>query len=202
MSSPASMPATASRHMPALDGIRALAATLIVFYHAGLPGLPGGYLAVDVFFVLSGFLITRILLGSLARERFSYRQFCQRRLYRLWPALLVFLTAYLVTAPLLFDHSPFSKHLRDVLVTAGYVVNYASVLSEPTAMLGHVWTLAVEMQFYLLWPLVVMLLVRLPRRLALLVLVMLFVLATANRWWQATPDNPWGFYVPMPGPAG
>lgn len=184
-----------NNHLPALDGIRALAAAMVVLYHAKLPGLPGGYMAVDVFFVLSGFLITRILLRGLGQGSFSYHQFCTRRLYRLWPALLVFLTIYLLTAPLIFDWFPFYKHFRDVLFTATYIVNYTSVVSEGTALLGHVWTLAVEMQFYVLWPMVVVLLIRLPKRLALVVLVTLFLLATANRWWQATPDMPWGFYV-------
>lgn len=184
-----------SRHLPALDGIRAFAAVVIVLYHSKLPSLPGGFLAVDIFFVLSGFLITRGLLANLSEGKFSYRQFCRRRLRRLWPALLVFLLVYLFTAPLIFDQVPFGRHLRDVFLTAAYVVNYASVLSQGTAVLGHVWTLAVEMQFYLIWPLVVILLVRLPeRRLALVALAGLFVLATASRWWQATSDNPWGFY--------
>ena len=185
-----------SRHLPALDGIRALAAAVIVLYHARLPSLPGGFLAVDIFFVLSGFLITRGLLTNLSEGNFSYRQFCLRRLRRLWPALLVFLLVYLITAPLIFDQLPSGWHLRDVLLTAAYVVNYASIFSQGIAVLGHVWTLAVEMQFYLIWPVVVILLVRLPeRRLALAVLAGFFLLATASRWWQATPDNLWGFYV-------
>lgn len=184
-----------SNHIPALDGIRALAALMVVLYHAKLPGLPGGYMAVDVFFVLSGFFITRILLRDLSQNGLSYQQFCTRRLYRLWPALLLFLMVYLLTAPLVFERISVYKHLRDALFTASYLVNYASVFSEGTAVLGHVWTLAVEMQFYLLWPLVILLLVRLPKRLTLVVLLALFLLTTANRWLQATPDNPWGFYV-------
>lgn len=142
-------PTKQHHHIPALDGIRALAACIVALYHARLPGLPGGYMAVDVFFVLSGFLITGILLRSITSGSFSYRQFCIRRLYRLWPALLVFLSFYLLTAPFIFDQFPLTRHLRDVLFTAGYTVNYASVFSASTAVLGHVWTLAVEMQFYL-----------------------------------------------------
>lgn len=188
-------PVRPTTHMPALDGIRALAACVIVLYHAKLPGLPGGYMAVDVFFVLSGFLITGILLRSLERGSFVYSEFCWRRLLRLWPALLVFLAVYVLTAPLIFHQTPLLKHLRDALFTAGYWVNYASAFSQGVAVLGHVWTLAVEMQFYLLWPLAVIVLVRLPRRVALMVLVLLFVLATANRWLQSTPENIWGFYV-------
>lgn len=183
-----------SRYIPALDGIRGLAATLIVLYHARMPSLPGGFLAVDVFFVLSGFLITRLLLNSTDRD-FSWSRFCLRRLRRLWPALLLFLLVYLLTAPLIFTEDSFSKHFRDALLTAGYVVNYASVYSDPLTLLGHVWTLAVEMQFYLVWPLVMLLIARVPPRMGLVILFGLFLLATASRWWQATPDDLWGFYV-------
>lgn len=188
-------PARPSIHQPALDGIRALAACVIVLYHAKLPGLPGGYMAVDVFFVLSGFLITGILLRSLERGSFAYDDFCRRRLLRLWPALLVFLAVYLLSAPVIFTDASTLKHLRDALFTAGYWINYASVFSQGTSVLGHVWTLAVEMQFYLLWPLAVILLIRLPKPLVIAALALLFVLATGNRWLQSTPDNPWGFYV-------
>lgn len=184
-----------SIHISALDGIRALAACVIVLYHAKLPGLPGGYMAVDVFFVLSGFLITGIVLRDLERGRFSWPQFTKRRLARLWPALLLFLLVYVITAPLIFEGFSFTKHLRDAWVTATYVVNYASAFSEHTAMLGHVWTLAVEMQFYLLWPLLLILLVRLPRPLAVTLLIVLWFIATGNRWLQSTPDSPWSFYV-------
>lgn len=184
-----------SKHQPALDGIRALAAFIIVLYHAKLPGLSGGYMAVDVFFVLSGFLITDILLRNIEHGSFSYKIFCRRRLLRLWPALLVFLVFYMLTAPFIFTGASSLKHLRDTLFTAGYSVNYASVFSQGVSVLGHVWTLAVEMQFYLLWPLVVLLLIRLPKSLSIAILMLLFMLATGNRWLQSTPDNPWDFYV-------
>lgn len=167
---------------------------MIVLYHARMPSLAGGFLAVDVFFVLSGFLITRILLDNASRD-FSWLRFFLRRLSRLWPALLCFLLVYVLTAPLIFIETPFFKHLRDALLTAGYVVNYASVFSEGVALLGHVWTLAVEMQFYLIWPLIILLIVRVPVWVGLIILVGLFVLATAHRWWLVTPDDPWSFYV-------
>ncbi len=178
-----------------LDGIRALAALTVVAYHARLPGLPGGFFGVDVFFVLSGYLITRLLVDEYAREAgLKLDRFIFRRVRRLLPALLVMLLAYLSTAPWLFPDVALSKHLRDTLLSAVYIVNYATVLGPPVSVLGHVWSLAVEMQFYLLWPLILLGLLRLPRHWALSLIFMLYLLATAMRWWGGEKLGGWAFY--------
>lgn len=86
-------------YCPSLDGIRALAALTVVAYHARLPGLPGGFFGVDVFFVLSGYLITRLLVDEYARETgLKLVRFILRRIRRLLPALLVMLLAYVLSA--------------------------------------------------------------------------------------------------------
>lgn len=178
-----------------LDGIRALAALTVVAYHARIPGLPGGFFGVDVFFVLSGYLITRLLVHEYAREAgFKFDHFIFRRIRRLLPALLAMLLAYLSTAPWLFSDVPVFKHLRDTLLSAVYIVNYATVLGAPVSVLGHVWSLAVEMQFYLLWPLILLGLLRLPRHWALILMFMLYLLATATRWWGGEKLGVWAFY--------
>lgn len=185
----------AQAYSPPLDGIRALAALTVVAYHAHLPGLPGGFFGVDVFFVLSGYLITRLLVNEHARETgLTLDRFILRRMRRLLPALLVMLLAYLLTAPWLFPDVAFSKHLRDSLLSAVYIVNYATVLGAPVSVLGHVWSLAVEMQFYLLWPLVLLGLLRLPRHLAIGLIFILYLLATALRWWGGVGLAAWAFY--------
>lgn len=190
-------PMTALAYAPALDGIRALAALIVVLYHTRIPGLAGGFLGVDVFFVLSGYLITRLLMAEHGRTgEVRLRHFFARRMRRLLPALLLMLSVYLLLAPWVFADVAFTKHLRDSLLTAFYIVNYAVYLGGLVSKLGHVWSLAVEMHFYLLWPLVLLGLLRLPRRLAIISITSLYLLATAWRWWGAENfATVWSFYV-------
>ena len=184
-------------YSPALDGIRALAALVVVVHHARVPGSPGGFFGVDVFFVLSGYLITRLLIVEHEREGcLRLGHFLIRRLRRLLPALLLMLAAYLLLAPWVFPDVMFSKHLRDAVLTAFYVVNYAPHLGGYVSELAHVWSLAVEMHFYLLWPIVLLGLLRLPSSLAIAIIAMLYIFATAWRWWGAENfATPWAFYV-------
>lgn len=190
-------PPAGMRYSPSLDGLRAIAALIIVFYHAKPPSLSGGFFGVDVFFVLSGFLITRLLIVEhAAAGRIDYAAFMSRRLRRLAPALWLFLLVYLVVAPLVFIETPWLKHARDAGWSAVYLVNYASSLSTGVSILGHIWSLAVEMQFYLLWPLLLGVLLRFPRHVVIGAMVLLFVCATAWRWWAAENfGNVWDFYV-------
>lgn len=191
------MPAQQSVYLPSLDGLRALAACLIVLYHAKMPNFTGGYMAVDVFLVLSGFLITRLLLLEQAKTgTVNYLTFTQRRLRRLMPALLLMLAAYLLAAGFFFDYAPWWWHARDAAWTSLYLVNYATVFGDKVVLLGHVWTLAVEMQFYLIWPVLFLLIVRLPKLWALVVVFTLFLAVTFWRAYLATyTDDVWGFYV-------
>jgi peptidoglycan/LPS O-acetylase OafA/YrhL len=146
---------------PALDGLRGIAVTLVVGFHAfGIPR--DGFLGVDLFFVLSGFLITSILLGEQASlGRISLSRFYVRRALRLVPALLVFLVvsliAHLVVAGARHELATalVLDQLRDCAVAAFYVSNFVlaggGVDALPTG-LAHLWSLAAEEQFYLLWP--------------------------------------------------
>ena len=153
---------TRSQHRwSGLDGLRALAVTAVVTFHFAPHALPGGFLGVDVFFVLSGYLITRMIAAEYLRfGTLRFGHFYRRRARRLLPALAVVLTATLAAA----------AHWRDQLTTvrpasaaaAGYVSNwwlsYAHqsyfVAAGRPSMLQHLWSLAVEEQFYLVWPLV------------------------------------------------
>ncbi|MDH0893499.1 MULTISPECIES: acyltransferase [unclassified Pseudomonas] len=181
-------------HIACFDGLRALAAILIVAFHAAVPALPGGFLAVDVFFVLSGFLITRMLVVEFARTgTCDYRAFVIRRLRRLWPALLFMLMVYLLVAPWIFSPTPWWQHWRDAVMSAVYLVNYASFWGG-TAVLRHTWSLAVEMQFYLLWPLLLLLLLRLPRYTAITSMLSIYVGVSLWRCWSSANLSPWGFY--------
>lgn len=180
-----------------LDGIRALAACLIVFYHAPIPGFSGGFFAVDIFFVLSGYLVTRMLCDEYSLTgKIAYRAFLWRRLRRLAPALFLMLLFYLAVAPWVFSSTPWIKHVRDAGWTAIYVINYVATFGELISVLGQVWSLAVEMQFYLLWPLILLPVLRLPRSVVVVALLALFVLATIWRVWSAaSSDDVWAFYI-------
>ena len=137
---------------PALDGLRALAVIAVIAYHSRLPGVRGGFLGVDLFFTISGFLITLLLLIEFGqRGTVSLKQFYIRRVRRLLPGLVLMLIVFLpVTA--YFGRPPFQKAVIDVLVGLFNVANISRALGfgVPRA-LGHLWSLSLEVQFYILW---------------------------------------------------
>ncbi|WP_181408238.1 acyltransferase family protein [Pararhizobium mangrovi] len=140
--------------MPALDGVRALAALVVVGFHARWFATLGGFIGVDVFFVLSGFLITSLLRMETERTgTLSLGVFWFRRLARLWPALLVVCVAVVLAAPLFW---PSANLLHEILLPTFYVSDYSKALFASPDIMQHSWSLAVEMQFYLLWPVVIL----------------------------------------------
>jgi peptidoglycan/LPS O-acetylase OafA/YrhL len=147
------------RYVPELDGLRAVAIIVVVLWHASRDHpVQGGFLGVDLFFVLSAFLITGLLVSERNKTgRIRFVRFYVRRLLRLTPALLLMLAAYLAVAPFVWPREP---HLGDALLTATYVSNYSTTFWGRPAHLGHSWSLAVEEQFYLVWPLAILLLSR------------------------------------------
>jgi len=156
-------------HVPVLDAIRGIAILLVLAGHAD-NGLSGGMLGVDLFFVLSGFLITSLLLTEWNRDgTVSLRSFYRRRAFRLLPALVVLLTVVTVVAALTADD--FGGRFVWALYSLGYVINLAALGNGIGAEnLQHMWSLSQEEQFYLVWPLVLLALLRTgvrPRRLAL-----------------------------------
>ena len=144
--------------VPTLDGLRGLAVLAVVAFHAG--HLDGGYLGVDLFFTVSGFLITRLILDDLGRGRFSLARFWGRRARRLLPALWLLLAVLMLFSPWLVERSTGLSLRRSVVATAIYIANWWQ-LSGPSSYweafgtpspLNHTWSLAIEEQFYLLWP--------------------------------------------------
>jgi peptidoglycan/LPS O-acetylase OafA/YrhL len=130
------------KHIPALDGLRGLAIALVLLFHSLHPAFRWGNVGVDVFFVLSGFLITRLLLEEQERTgTIAWRRFIQRRLWRLAPALGVFLAVYLVVAPLAWPNHP---HLRDAAWAAIYFSDYSQALLGQPDYLLHTWSFSVE----------------------------------------------------------
>ena len=150
------------RYMPGIDGLRALAVAAVFAYHADLDWAKGGFLGVDLFFVISGFLITSLLLAEWERSG-SLRtvRFWGRRALRLLPALVVVLVVVSVAVPLLASDQGYRLR-ADVLAGLGYVSNWRLIFEQQSyfqeigrpPVLQHLWSLAVEEQFYLIWPLV------------------------------------------------
>jgi len=178
-------------YLPGLDGLRALAIIGVLLYHAGIDWLPGGFLGVDVFFVISGFLITSLILEEYDRSgRIDFKRFYLGRARRLLPAVVVLLIVVGIAVLFVYQDA-LSAFRQDALATIFYVNNWWYVLVDQSyfesmgrpPLLKHLWSLSVEEQFYLLWPVVALLLVRsggrpLVRRIALL-------LAVASTVWMA-----------------
>ena len=160
---PARHPAPSFGYSPALDGIRAFAVASVVLFHAGVGGLAGGFLGVDSFFVLSGFLITSLLLAERLRNgRIDLGRFWVRRARRLMPALLAMLAATVVAGHFLLDSDALGLLRTDAYAALAYVANwrmifrgtgYVAATAAPSP-LQHTWSLGIEEQFYLLWPLI------------------------------------------------
>jgi peptidoglycan/LPS O-acetylase OafA/YrhL len=171
------------KHNHSLDGIRALAVVMVLGFHAAAPGAAGGYLGVDVFFVLSGFLITTLLMDEIqATGVIRLGQFYLRRCLRLTPALLLMLAAYLVFAPIAWPQMAFATDVRDVLISVFYLSDYASAFWALPRYLRHTWSLSVECHFYLLWPVMVLVFARrMTRANFCTLLAMLYVVFTGWR---------------------
>ncbi len=158
-------------YLPGLDGMRAIAVAVVMVYHANNAWLPGGFLGVEVFFVISGYLITLLLIGEHERSgSVSLSNFYMRRARRLLPALytlLILVTLYTT----LFRRDALGQLRGDVIAALTYTTNWYQIwvgqgytATGDFAPLRHLWSLAVEEQFYLLWPLVMVGLIRLGRR--------------------------------------
>lgn len=154
--------AFSQHYNPALDGLRAVAIVLVVLSHAHAPLFDGAFYGVDLFFVLSGLLITTLLLQEQQRNgRVDYWRFWRRRFWRLMPALMLFLLAYCIFAPLLWPE--LQDVYTDALVSLLYLADYGIAFFDSPNTLLHMWSLSVEEHFYLLWPPLLMLLVRRTR---------------------------------------
>jgi peptidoglycan/LPS O-acetylase OafA/YrhL len=150
-----------------IDGLRAVAIVPVVFYHAAIPFFSGGFVGVDVFFVISGFLITGLIVDDLAGERFSLAHFYERRIRRIFPALMAVM-AFCVAAGWIFMVPDDYRRLGlSIIATALFSSNiffwrqsgYFDGPSNEVPLL-HTWSLAVEEQFYILFPLYLIVLTR------------------------------------------
>lgn len=148
------------KYRPDIDGLRAIAILAVVLFHAFPKAIPGGFIGVDIFFVISGFLISTIIFSSLERDRFSLLEFYIRRIRRIFPALILVLSSCLALGWFILFSDEYRQLGTHAAAGAGFIQNfilwresgYFDNASETKPLL-HLWSLAIEEQFYIFWPL-------------------------------------------------
>lgn len=208
MVNPASMKTPENGFRPDIQGLRGLAVLLVVIYHAGISGLPGGYVGVDVFFVISGYLITGLLLREIEESgRIEFLKFYARRIRRLMPAAVLVLLTTLGVAWVVYSPLEVAELTPSAFATAVYASNiWFAHLSTDYLASGtganpflHTWSLAVEEQFYLVWPLFLFVVAHFgaPRTLRLrlmLAMGILTVLSLTASVLLTQYAQPWAFF--------
>lgn len=152
------------RYRPDIDGLRAIAVSAVVLFHAGLPGFGGGFIGVDVFFVISGYLITSLILAEIDTGSFSVVGFYQRRILRIFPALIMVVAFCVIVGYILMTPNDYFRLGKSVNATAFFVsniffwrqVSYFGAQASENPLL-HTWSLSIEEQFYLLYPMFIVL---------------------------------------------
>lgn len=191
-------------YLPHIDGIRAIAVLAVILFHAFPTLFPAGFIGVDIFFVISGYLITKITLDDINRHTFSITQFYARRVKRIFPALCVVLTCslawgYFKLTPAEFEQ--LGKHVAGGSAFVDNIILYkesgyfdASALTKP---LLHLWSLGVEEQFYILWPLLAIILHRSPKYFLPCLSILFAVSLLANIVTFSGKESSGLFYLPF-----
>ncbi|HEX4856644.1 MAG TPA: acyltransferase family protein [Limnobacter sp.] len=191
------------QYRPDIDGLRAIAVLIVVFYHAFPQALPGGFVGVDLFFVISGFLITGIILREQVAGNFTVRRFYSRRIKRIFPALLLVLVFCLGVGWLALTHDEYKQLSKHTGASALFINNFvlwreSGYFDNPaeTKPLLHMWSLAVEEQFYMAWPLLLLGIRRVTEK---LVPVLLFLIAASLAYgvWLIQTNPTGAFYSPL-----
>lgn len=193
-----------------IEGLRAIAVALVVLYHTGADFMPGGFVGVDVFFVISGFLITKLLVDEAERfDQISLRNFWARRMRRLLPMSLLVTMVTVVAGVFMLEPGRVRELTTVALGAIGFSTNFVLYLTSSEYLLGvtppsplqHYWSLAVEEQFYLVWPLVIFAVIRYSKnswRMWLGRIVAVSLVASLITSIVLTPSNPGGgYYLPQ-----
>src|SRR5271170_3095038 len=196
-------PVNRPRYRPEIDGLRALAILPVLLFHYRVSPFRGGFVGVDVFFVISGYLITQLIEAERREGRFSIARFYERRVRRIFPALFVMLTAATIAAAFILFPVDLVRYANSLLATAGFAANfefwreagYFDVAAAEKPLL-HLWSIAVEEQFYLVFP--ALLLLFQSRRVAITLAI--FVLSFAFAVWGVIHAPSAAFYL-LPGRA-
>jgi peptidoglycan/LPS O-acetylase OafA/YrhL len=190
------------RYRRDIDGLRAVAVVPVILFHAGLTQVPGGFVGVDIFFVISGYLITSLIVGEMKEGCFYLATFYERRIRRIIPALSVVLAACVAAAAILFLPWDLKNFDKSLVATAFFVSNIQAYMDsgyfaapQDTQPLLHTWSLAIEEQFYIVFPLVVMLAFRWGQRRWIWLVFALFILSLAASIWVTPVDPPAAFLL-------
>jgi peptidoglycan/LPS O-acetylase OafA/YrhL len=176
------------RYIPAIDGLRAISVIAVLLYHLTLPWWPGGFLGVDLFFVISGYVITRLILDSIERSSaLDLRKFYRSRIRRLFPAL-IFMVVMTTLFVGVWAPETVKRFVSDLPYLFTGLMNWALVAREQDyfstigrpPLLQHTWSLAVEIQFYLLWPLILLFVLRFFGKKRIPAFALLFALASGT----------------------
>lgn len=184
-----------------IDGLRAIAVIAVVLYHAFPELIHGGFIGVDIFFVISGFLISRIILLELGENCFSFSNFYRRRIVRIFPALLITLIPFVLFGWLVLSPEEFRQLSKHTLGGATFTSNFM-YLSESgyfdnasiTKPLLHLWSLSIEEQFYIIWPLLIVFAFK--RKLLLLVIFLVLLSSFAFNIYLSSHSLAIDFYSP------
>jgi peptidoglycan/LPS O-acetylase OafA/YrhL len=200
--------ARSSQYRADIDGLRAIAVLSVVFFHTKIPGFAGGFVGVDVFFVISGYLITSIIAKDIFQGNFSFLAFYERRMRRIFPALFFLIFSCTLIAAVLLAPSDFMVFAKTMIATTCFLSNfyflkhaatggYFANLSDLQALL-HTWSLAVEEQFYLLFPALLVVLVKWAKQSAKHFLFVLAIASFVLSAWLTPRNQSAAFYMLFP----
>jgi len=193
---------TTPTYRPDIDGLRAIAVLAVVFYHSGLGIVSGGYVGVDVFFVISGFLITTIIVRELAEDKFSIVGFYERRMRRILPASIATVTVCLIVGYFLLETKDFGNLARSTIANSLFLSNvffymqtgYFDAAAELKPLL-HTWSLSLEEQYYVITPILLILVAKYFKQRHLLLVVPLAVLSFAACVYWTSENQSAAFYL-------
>jgi peptidoglycan/LPS O-acetylase OafA/YrhL len=152
-------------YVPELDGLRGVAILAVMLFHAEVPFFEGGFIGVDIFFVLSGFLITSLLIQEFdCMSYINLKYFYMRRVLRLGPSLIFLLVVFCLLSFVVLNNEMAIDNLIDALISLVYLSNWArAFMWHSPDFLGHTWSLSIEEQFYILWPVILLTLLRIKK---------------------------------------
>ena len=178
------------KYHPEIDGLRAIAVISVIIYHLNENWLPGGFLGVDIFFVISGFLITGIIITEIQQNSFSFKQFYTRRIKRIYPAFITVMALVSFIASAIFIYNDFNKLRKTIELAIALLSNFYLGLTQGYFDLSanenpalHIWSLAVEEQYYLIFPLILILAYKKFREIKVLfiiTLILFFILLSTS----------------------
>lgn len=178
------------KYRPEIDGLRAIAVISVIIYHLNENWLPGGFLGVDIFFVISGFLITGIIITEIQQNSFSFKQFYTRRIKRIYPTFITVMALVSFIASAIFIYNDFNKLRKTIELAIALLSNFYLGLTQGYFDLSanenpalHIWSLAVEEQYYLIFPLILILAYKKFREIKVLfiiTLILFFILLSTS----------------------